>query len=141
MLAIHLFIRRGNGQDWLTNKSGAAGEQTNQAAKGDEGKEEEYLSMPQEMDRQTVTKQMSLLSERLSSFESDGLSDILDELEQYQYHEKPLRELTDEIRRLTEDFDFIGASEALDAWQKNLARKGQDNSNDQKGTDFYTGTV
>lgn len=87
-----------------------------QTAKEDE--ENGNTEAPREPDGQTISRLTALLDEKLSSFESEGLSDILDELAEYQYHGKTLRELADEIRGLTDDFDFPGASEALEAWRR-----------------------
>ena len=51
------------------------------------------------------------------SFESEGLNDILDKLAGYKHNEDSLKGLADKIRSLTDEFDFIGASEALDSWK------------------------
>ncbi|MDE5893454.1 MAG: response regulator [Acetatifactor sp.] len=111
ILAGNSFIYpKGNKEDELTDKKDMAGVQT--------AKEDESAEGPRELDGQAVTRLTALLGEKLSSFESEGLSDILEELAECQYHGKPLRELADEIRRLADDFDFLGASEALEAWQR-----------------------
>ena len=93
-----------------------AGNQADQAVRGIG--EEETPKRSQELDGQEVVRLTALLSEKLSSFESEGLSDILDELAEYQYYGNPLRELADEIRSLSNDFDYLGASEVLEAWQR-----------------------
>lgn len=117
ILAGNSFIYpEGNADDRLTEETGMAGDQTDQAVRGTG--EEESPKTPQELDGQEVTRLTALLSEKLSSFESEGLSDILDELAEYQYHGNPLRELADEIRSLSNDFDYLGASEVLEAWQR-----------------------
>lgn len=117
ILASNSFIYpKGNADGGLT-KAGMTGEQTKQAAERN-GEKEERQAMSRELDKQVITERIALLKEKLSSFESDGLDDILDELAHYQYNGGPLRELTDEIKRLTDDFDFLGASEVLDAWKE-----------------------
>lgn len=119
----------GNAEYKRADESGAAAGQTAQVTEGDGEKEETITETSRELDAQTVIKLLAALEEKLSSFESDGMSDILDGLAQYQYHGNLLRELTDEIRGLTNDFDFLGASEALDAWRARARcdrQKGQD---------------
>ena len=113
ILAGNSFIYpEGNNGDIKADEKDVAGDQT---AKED-GKSGSTEAL-REFDSQAVGRLLALLGEKLSSFESEGLGDILDELAECQYHGKPLRELADEIRGLTDDFDFPGASEALEAWR------------------------
>ncbi len=122
ILAGNSFIfPEGTVEDRLTGETGIAGNQTDQTAKRDGKLEEETAKEPQELDDQAVTRLMALLSEKISSFESEGISDILDELAEYHYHGNPLRELADEIGSLTDDFDFLGASGVLEAWQEKIS--------------------
>lgn len=72
----------------------------------------------QEMDKQSLTGLLRQLEEKLTSFETEGLSGLLDRLAGSQYHNIPLVELSDTLRQLTSDFDFINAYEALSAWEE-----------------------
>lgn len=92
-------------------------------ASGSEGQEnsaeesEKAAEAPQEVDGQSLLEQIGQLKEKLDSFESEGLEDILQELAKCQYNEIPLAELAEEIRGKVDDFDFLGAAEALAAWE------------------------
>lgn len=71
-------------------------------------------------DTQTVTREESLpsllneIAEKLSAFESDGLSPLLDRLALCRTADGSLKETADQIRTLTADFDFLGAAELLE---------------------------
>lgn len=71
-----------------------------------------------ELEEQPLAELTEALSMKLMSFESEGLNDILDKLEGYNHNGDSLKDLADKIRSLTEEFDFIGASEALDSWKE-----------------------
>ena len=66
----------------------------------------------------SLSSEITLLREKLDSFESEGTDEILDKLAGYQYQGETLRSLAEEIREKTSEFDFLGASEILDAWEK-----------------------
>ena len=54
------------------------------------------------------------ISEKLSAFESEGLSPLLDRLALCHTANGSLKEAADKIRALTADFDFLGASDLLE---------------------------
>ena len=96
-------------------KEDAAEEVKETPQTSDERKEE-----PQKDDEQAVMELIAHLREKLDSFESEGLDDILKELEQYRYHEMNLAEMTKEIKSRVDDFDFLGASGVLDSWEEKM---------------------
>ncbi len=61
---------------------------------------------------------LSQIEEKLSSFESEGLDGLLDRLSVSCCHGASLAPLAAEIRNLTSDFDFLGASEVLERMGK-----------------------
>ena len=63
-------------------------------------------------------EQIALLEERLDSFESDGLDEILELLSGMAYQGESLKGLTEEIREKVSDFDFPAASDQLEEWKK-----------------------
>ncbi len=73
------------------------GTQTNESA-ADDGAQESLPALLQE------------ISEKLSAFESEGLSPLLDRLAA----DGSLKETAEEIRALAADFDFLGAAELLE---------------------------
>lgn len=72
----------------------------------------------EEVDKQTLTNLINQLEEKLSAFENEGLTELLDQLASLQYHTTPLTGLSEKIRQMTLDFDFVGALEALDSWKE-----------------------
>lgn len=62
----------------------------------------------------TLSALLSQIGEKLSSFESEGLSELLDRLSQCSRGDASLTELAEKLRELTQDFDFLGASEVLE---------------------------
>ncbi len=71
-------------------------------------------------ERPSLIELTEMLSVKLNSFESEGLSDILDKLAEYEHNGESLKGLADKIRDLTEEFDFIGASEVFDSWKGDM---------------------
>ncbi len=71
----------------------------------------------QEIEQNALTKQLGLLKEKLDSFESEGLAEILDGLAKYMYNGIPLAEVMEEIGEKVSDFDFLGASDVLALWE------------------------
>lgn len=61
---------------------------------------------------------ISQIREKLSAFESEGLDDLLDRLSGCRHNGVSLASTADEIRTLTADFDFLGASEILERMEK-----------------------
>lgn len=65
-------------------------------------------------DSDSLQNLLAQIEEKLSSFESDGLSELLDRLAAFSHDGASLTGLADQLRRLTQDFDFLGASEVLE---------------------------
>lgn len=61
---------------------------------------------------------LAQIEEKLSSFETEGLPALLDQLAQHSYEGASLTGLADKLRELTQDFDFLGASEVLERMGK-----------------------
>ena len=75
---------------------------------------------PQETDADSLEKQMELLKEKIDNYESEGMTEILDQLAKYRCHNIDLKEMTEEIRSKVDEFDFLGASDILDSWENRL---------------------
>lgn len=75
---------------------------------------------PKKDDAESLAEQIALLRGKLGSFESEGLDDILEELGQYRYQDMNLEEMAKEIQDRVNDFDFLGASGILDAWEEKI---------------------
>lgn len=58
------------------------------------------------------------IAEKLSSFESEGLSPLLDRLALCHTENGSLEEIAEELRTLAADFDFLGAAEVLERMEK-----------------------
>ncbi|MDE5718898.1 MAG: Hpt domain-containing protein, partial [Lachnospiraceae bacterium] len=69
-------------------------------------------------DEASLQELLTQIGDKLSSFESEGLSDLLDRLAQRSYEGSSLAGLADTLRELTQDFDFLGASEVLERMGK-----------------------
>ena len=69
-------------------------------------------------DRESLEDLLAQIEEKLSSFENEGLSELLDQLAQYSHEGASLAGLADRLRELTQDFDFLGASEVLERMEK-----------------------
>lgn len=69
-------------------------------------------------DRDALPALLSQIAEKLSAFESEGLPELLDQLSQFCQEGVSLSGLADELRDLTQDFDFLGASEVLERMGK-----------------------
>ncbi len=72
----------------------------------------------EEIDASSLKQQIGQLREKLGSFESEGLDDLLNHLAGYEYHDASLKALTEQIKEKTAEFDFLGASEILDSWEE-----------------------
>lgn len=57
---------------------------------------------------------LAQIDEKLSAFESEGLNELLDRLSASHRNGVSLTQTAEEIRKLTSDFDFLGASEVLE---------------------------
>ena len=74
----------------------------------------------QETDEQTLNGQIALLQEQLDNFESDGIEDILKQLESCTYHGINLNEITAKIRQSVDEFDFLGAGGVLEELKEKI---------------------
>lgn len=90
-------------------------QQPETAKNADDGNNE-----PKEADEESALEQMALLREKLGSFESDGLDDILEKLAGCRYQGMNFAEMTKEIKGRVDDFDFLGASGILDSWEEKI---------------------
>lgn len=69
-------------------------------------------------DETSLQALLAQIGEKLSSFESDGLDELLNRLSTFRHNDVSLKQMADEIRKLTSDFDFLGASEVLERMGK-----------------------
>lgn len=69
-------------------------------------------------DKDSLQDLLTQIGEKLSGFESEGLSELLDRLAKCSREGESLAELADKLRELTQDFDFLGASEVLERMGK-----------------------
>ena len=70
-----------------------------------------------EVTSQVLTEWLEGLKEKLNSFESEGIDELLDIMENCQYDGTLLSILTKEIREKVDEFDFLGASDVLSGWE------------------------
>lgn len=71
----------------------------------------------QEISEQSLKEQLMQLREKLDSFESEGLSELLEQLGNSRCGEIDLSKLAEEIREKADEFDFPGAAGILDSWE------------------------
>lgn len=69
-------------------------------------------------DENALQTLLAQIDEKLSAFESEGLNELLDRLSASHRGDVSLKQTADEIRKLTSDFDFLGASEVLERMGK-----------------------
>ena len=69
-------------------------------------------------DKDSLQNLLAQIGEKLSSFENEGLSELLDRLAQCSHEGASLAGLADRLRDLTQDFDFLGAAEVLERMGK-----------------------
>ncbi|MCM1266589.1 MAG: ATP-binding protein [Bacteroidales bacterium] len=68
--------------------------------------------------KESLETLLSEIAEKLSAFESDGLSPLLDRLALVHTEQGSLHDTAEEIRTLAADFDFLGASEVLERMER-----------------------
>lgn len=85
-----------------------------EAGQGEDAKNADTGQGLQEIDEQTLTERIALLQEKLDNFESDGMEDILKQLESCTYHGIDLNEMTAKIRQSVDEFDFLNAGGVLE---------------------------
>lgn len=81
-------------------------------------RKEEPARETEEITVETLRERIGLLREKLDSFESEGLPELLEQLGGSRCGETSLAGLVEEIREKTEEFDFPGAAEVLETWEK-----------------------
>lgn len=91
------------------------------AGKGEDTGNAETGQGLQETDEQTMNEQIALLREKLDNFESDGMEDILKQLESCTYHGINLNEMTARIRQSVDEFDFLNAGGILEELNEKIA--------------------
>lgn len=79
---------------------------------------EETERETEEISVETLRERMEVLREKLDSFESEGLSELLEQLGSSRCGETAFSGLAEEIREKVEEFDFPGAAEVLETWEK-----------------------
>lgn len=84
------------------------------------GKQGENL---QETSEQSVKENLVLLKEKLDSFENDGIDDVINKLAACRYQGEELAGLMEDVRNKVNDFDFIGAADALSSWEERLGEQ------------------
>lgn len=73
-----------------------------------------------EIDEDSLREQLAKLRELLDGFESDGVHDILELLAGKSCRGEALSGMAADIGSSVEEFDFLGASEALGTWEQKL---------------------
>lgn len=81
-------------------------------------RQEETARETEEITAETLGERIGLLREKLDSFESEGLPELLEQLANSKCGEQAFAKLAEEIREKVEEFDFPGAAEVLEAWEK-----------------------
>lgn len=69
-------------------------------------------------DETSLPALLAQIGEKLSAFESEGLNELLERLSAFPCDDVSLSQMAEEIRKLTADFDFLGASEVLERMGK-----------------------
>lgn len=87
-------------------------------------RQEEPEHEKQEISGQSLKEQFSRLREKLDSFESEGLSELLEQLGNSRCGAEDLSKLAEEIREKVEEFDFLGAVGVLDNWENDAKSMG-----------------
>lgn len=69
-------------------------------------------------DKDSLQTLLAQIQDKLSAFEIEGLNELLDRLSVSRRDGVSLAPMADEIRKLASDFDFLGASEALERMEQ-----------------------
>lgn len=77
----------------------------------------------EEIDRQFLAGQLALVRDKIENFESEGLEEILGQIQDGAYQGRTLREMTEGIKKHVREFDFLGASEILEEWEEKVGRE------------------
>ncbi|MDE7232034.1 MAG: Hpt domain-containing protein, partial [Lachnospiraceae bacterium] len=104
-----------------------AANKANETASKDKAELQQQNAAPQDAaapaktadnDGLTMEALLDQISEKLSAFESEGLAELLDQLEQLPGQKPSVSESVKQIRELASDFDFLGATEVLERMEK-----------------------
>lgn len=96
--------------------AGSSGQVSDKTA--DSALENAASSEDDAVDEDALRALLSQIGEKLSAFESEGLPELFDQLARFHHEGDSLAGLADELRSLTQDFDFLGASEVLERMGK-----------------------
>lgn len=96
--------------------AGSSGQVSDKTA--DSALENDASSEDDAVDEDALRALLSQIGEKLSAFESEGLPELFDQLARFRHEGDSLTGLADELRSLTQDFDFLGASEVLERMGK-----------------------
>lgn len=96
--------------------AGSSGQVSDKTA--DSALENDASSEDDAVDEDALRALLSQIGEKLSAFESEGLPELFDQLARFRHEGGSLTGLADELRSLTQDFDFLGASEVLERMGK-----------------------
>lgn len=96
--------------------AGSSGQVSDKTA--DSALENAASSEDDAVDEDALRALLSQIGEKLSAFESEGLPELFDQLARFRHEGDSLAGLADELRSLTQDFDFLGASEVLERMGK-----------------------
>ena len=96
--------------------AGSSGQVSDKTA--DSALENDASSEDDAVDEDALRALLSQIGEKLSAFESEGLPELFDQLARFHHEGDSLAGLADELRSLTQDFDFLGASEVLERMGK-----------------------
>lgn len=71
-------------------------------------------------DGEDLAEQIKILREKIDNYESEGLSEILENLAKSRNRDADLRQMTTEIKSKVDEFDFLSAADILDAWERKM---------------------
>lgn len=72
-------------------------------------------------DGEDLAEQIKILREKIDNYESEGLSEILENLAKSRNRDAGLRQMTIKIKSKVDEFDFLSAADILDAWERKMA--------------------
>lgn len=88
-------------------------------------RQEEPEHETQEISEQNLKEQLAQIREKLDSFESEGLPELLEQLGSSRCGAEDLSRLAEEIREKVDEFDFPAAAGVLDSWENEAESMGE----------------
>ena len=88
-------------------------------------RQEEPEHETQEISEQNLKEQLAQIREKLDSFESEGLPELLEQLGSSRCGTEDLSRLAEEIREKVDEFDFPAAAGVLDSWENEAESMGE----------------